>query len=184
MKKGADFYDNKGISLLEILITISIISIMGSVVFVSYSSRNLETKVVACQNEVASAIKLAQDNALLGVAVNGVAPCGYGFRFVDQSTYAIYYNLPTSSMDCRAMNNDSTRRKFNGSSGESDYKLSNNVASSVTGDVTDVYFTAPHGDMFYEGVAPASDFALALGLTLSGNIKTVTVNSQGRIAKN
>jgi len=82
----------KGFTLLELIVVIAIIGIMTSVGLVSLVPAKKQIALKTAQNEVTSAIKLAQSYALQGKSIQGVSDiCGYGFEFTDRSNYRIFY---------------------------------------------------------------------------------------------
>ncbi|MCX6761804.1 MAG: GspH/FimT family pseudopilin [Candidatus Moranbacteria bacterium] len=83
---------SKGFSFVELMVVIAIIGIMVAVVTVSFGGSRATTRLKAAQDEVTSAIKLAQSYALQGkIPAAGVKPSAYGFKFTSNQSYQIFY---------------------------------------------------------------------------------------------
>lgn len=171
---------------MELLIVIAIIGIMTVAGFVSMSSSRTNTKLQAAQREVASVIKLTQSYALQGkVAPDGAVPCGYGFWFTGSSSYEIFYNTNTNAnITCDEYNKAVANRQRNGDDSHIFQSLSLNNGVTLSSPVlvdTEIYFTVPGGNIYnkngaaYEGQIFIFD--------LSGNQKTITINSGGGITE-
>lgn len=168
-----------GFSLLELIITISIIGIMAAVVAVSMSSARSAAKIEAAQKELSSEIALAKACALQGKMQSGKTPCGYGIHFSDNVTYSIFYNY-SAATDCETFNENSGASYYSHSGFSTDLdtkKLSNGVTATYS----DIYFTLPNGRVYSAGGELASGSSMDFTVTLSGSNKKVTVNSSGLI---
>lgn len=149
-----DIKKHKGFTLIELLLVVAIISIF-LVVGTTFlrSSRNFNNLKVA-QREVASAVKAAQGYALSGrISSGGEAPCGYGVRFLNDTTYSIYY-IPkhSSKSNCETQNQDASFLQCTGSnscaSSES-FSLPREIElKSPTSSSAEIYFTVPHGNVY------------------------------------
>jgi prepilin-type N-terminal cleavage/methylation domain-containing protein len=96
----------KGMTLLELTVSMAIIAIMSAIGITLLSSSKDVIKLKDAQTEVATAIKVAQGYALQGKTQSNTV-CGYGIRFASESTYRIFYNsLIGSNTDCNAQNKD------------------------------------------------------------------------------
>lgn len=179
------FKKNSGFSLIEVVTVMAIIGIMTAVSIVSLRSARTGNNLENSRREVASAIKLAQSFALQGKTVSGIAPCGFGFRVTDNGTaYQIFYILPSGSLSCDTMNNDSDTRncsiiactKLEG------YSLKNNVTINPYAG-KDIYFTIPHGNVYGSSgnaFVGGTDF---IKLNLDGSEKKLGVNPFGLITE-
>lgn len=107
--------NSKGFSLTELLIVLSIVSMLAVVSFVGLSSNRKNTRLKLSQRTVAAAIKMAQSYAVQGKTqsidvtnTNDIVPCGYGMVFTSENHFVIFYNKPldSSSVDCQMINSD------------------------------------------------------------------------------
>jgi prepilin-type N-terminal cleavage/methylation domain-containing protein len=166
-----------GFTLIEMIITISIMGILAAIAIISMSPTKNASQVEAAQKEVASEIALAKAYALQGKTQNisgaPTTPCGYGVRFSSTTKYFIYYNY-NSSIDCETYNTDPANRQFKSS------KLGEKtLASGITGTSgADVYFTVPNAQVYNAGYSTGSVTIILTNGTIS---KEVSVNSAGLI---
>jgi len=163
MRKKSKFF-SKGFTLVEILIAIAIMLVMFMVGYASLSSPKSENKLKAAQREVASAISVAHSNALQGKTVNKILPQYWGFKFVNNKKYQIFNWDGSSPSDSMV----------------EEYTLSNGVTLSDPADFNDsrITFSTPNG------IAGGATLPLTLTLSLSGSIKTITINSAGVVSEN
>ncbi len=140
----------RAVTLIELLIVISIIAIISVTGFVSYQRNKAKSILEGSQGEISSMIKLAQSYALGGKTQSGIKPCGYGFRFLDNTgkadftDYEIFYKTPIAGSDCANTNMNSFVTVESGtlSNGAVLSNFDNNVAE------TEIYFSIPFGKMF------------------------------------
>ncbi len=162
-----------GFTLLELMIVIGIIGIMTGIGFASFGSAKKHSALRAGQYEVTSAIKLAQSYALQGKSISGVTEkiCGYGFAFSDNTNYKIFYY--TAGLDCAGakIENSIETQKLNGG-----------IELSLPSDLseTTIYFSIPSATLTSE----SGGFPKTLQFSLGGDIKSVAVDSVGRITEN
>lgn len=160
---------NKGFTLLELMVVISIIGIMTSVGLVSLSSSRKDMLLKTSQDEVISAIKLAQSYALQGKVVPSETSkiCGFGFKFTTDTEYEIFY-YNTASSDCTGGKNENY---LEGQELKSGVKL-----TDPSPDDSKIYFSLPSARVTASGGVPKT-----FGLNSE---KTVTINSFGLVTKN
>ncbi len=91
-----------GFTLVEVLITAAIIGIMTSATFVSIQRGKIDKEVRVVAEQVASAIREAQNYALSGKQPSATdTACGFGFRRSTATAYDIFYNHTTATtVDC------------------------------------------------------------------------------------
>ncbi len=93
--------NKKGFSLIEIMIVISIITIMTAIVLVMSSNGNDELELKSAAREIVSNIRSAQNNALSGKQYLDKRSCFFEFKPLSNS-YTIegeFYD-PTKEVDC------------------------------------------------------------------------------------
>lgn len=165
-------------TLVELVITMSIMGILAVIAVVSMSETRTASKVEAAQKEVASEITLAKAYALQGKTQSGTTPCGYGVYFTATDKYRIYYNYQKSGKTCDETNTDSDYCHYrNGSSGKLDEKALSNGITATSG--TDIYFTVPNARAHNAG----GEFSgsVDIGLTVGSINKNVSVSGSGLV---
>lgn len=165
-----NFFSKKnGFTLLEVMVIIAIIGIMSAVGIVSLSSSRKMMALKASQDEVASAIKLAQSYALQGRINSGTKPDGYGFEFAggDDKTYRIFaYTVSPASqatIETKELKNGVT--KFSPIDANTRIEFQGDYAIINLFSVPPVVITLQSS-----GASPTT--------------KTVTINAQGFITQN
>jgi prepilin-type N-terminal cleavage/methylation domain-containing protein len=177
-----------GFTLVELMISLAILSTMTVVSIVSIRSSRTDSSLAAAQREVTAAIKLAQSYALQGKMQNSVTPCGYGLRFKTMEKYEIYYNLlPSTESSCDEYNKDSSHLKFI-SAAESKVAQSFDLNNDITLNSTphpatnpaEVYFTVPRAEI--KGSLPLDIKFVPRGVT-DGTGKKITVGRGGFVTE-
>jgi prepilin-type N-terminal cleavage/methylation domain-containing protein len=95
--------NKKGFSFLELMVVLSIISIMTVVAIVSFQSKRVGTDLESSALEVTAAIREAQNNALTGKKPDpNFVPCDYIFQKKDgsDSQYEIVYHYRDGAGVC------------------------------------------------------------------------------------
>ncbi len=171
----------QGFTLLELMVIISIIGIMTSAGLVSLSSSKKHFALKTAQNEVAAAIKLAQSYALQGKFKESVTNvCGIGFRFMNDSTYRIFYYRTGDGYPSCASTDSST---ITGLGMIEDQVLGNGVklTSPTSPDTsTRILFSIPDAKVSGAGISN-SPFKLSIGTGSSEKSKTITISSTGLV---
>lgn len=157
----------QGFTLLELIVVVAIIGIMTSVGLASLSSSRRQIALKTAQDEVTSAIKLAQSYALQGkIPSSGDIACAYGFEFLDNdinSEYQIFYYRKVGGI-CDTSDKREIERN----------NLKNGVSLTSPFSSSSVYFNMPSADMI-----PNSGIVLTLDSS-----KTITISSSGLVTKN
>lgn len=182
-----------GVTLAELMVTISIIALISAMAIFSLNSARTSGKIESAQRELSSEMGLAKTYALQGKIQGSSTPCGYGIRFENNGTnYFIFYN-PVSLMGgktCEEANTDSNTsyRTYQTGSGtlnsktlSGGAKLSGSSYPLPAGELqnAEIYFTVPHGKVFRNGSALGSSVSLTL---TSGSIsRAVNVSGTGLI---
>lgn len=161
--------NKNGFSFLEMIVTIAIISIMTAVFFSSLSG-NKELKAVEGEaRKVAAAIREAQNYALTGKKITGIAVCGWGMHYVAATKiYAVYYNFDNIGNGCEAFNGIKSNKVYDDtkfSVAYNSYKLENKVRFNNTATYNqNIYFTIPFG-IAHEYDGDALPDAVGVGYT-------------------
>lgn len=153
-----------GFTLIEILISISIFSLLSSFVVANYQANEKAKRLKNQAQLIVSGLERAQNMALTGEAVAGIVPLGYYFKMAD-CVSGCSYGIFAEAVD------------------EDILVFSGNLAglSAVTSDNLGellVSFSAPRGRM----VLSDEREEVSLALSVSGNDYCVRINSvSGRI---
>ena len=174
----------RGLSLLELIVVLAIMSSLAGAGYLSMSETKSSTKMETAQRELASEIKLAQAYALQGRMQDNSGtmqtPCGYGVWFNPGRTgYAIYYNFPLSGKTCEMVNGtDSSYRTYSGNSQSLAARtLPAGITLSNNRILAGVYFTVPNARVYWN--SSVSD----TGALMDQNILTITL-TDGTLSKN
>jgi prepilin-type N-terminal cleavage/methylation domain-containing protein len=89
--------NEKGFSLIEVLMVTVFIGIMSAVTIVSMTASRTKKQVETTSREVSVAIREAQNDALTGKKTNNThLPCDYKFNYVNSTTYTVSYDYHTA----------------------------------------------------------------------------------------
>ncbi|KKP79988.1 MAG: hypothetical protein A2271_01050 [Candidatus Moranbacteria bacterium RIFOXYA12_FULL_35_19] len=173
-KKNNNVFSRRGFTLLELMASIAIIGIMTGVGLASLSSAKRHYALKTAQEEVTSAIKLAQSYALQGRGVAGVEKvCGYRFVFTNSSTYAIYYYTMSGQNCTGSINIDNLTQVVETQT------LKNGVTlfSPTTLSRTRIFFSIPNARVF------SGTFPKTFTFDSGGEKKGITISSTGLVSK-
>lgn len=186
-----------GFSLMELVVVMGITVVLASLLFLFHRPSSSTVKLESAQEEVATAIKLAQAHALQGKMQNNAVVCGYGFRFIDEDTYVIFYNTSEGiTGGCKAANDNVAYLRYGSScSGHCHPLETKNLAAGVTRTgqnyQTEIYFTLPNASIFYCqfgddscGSASAAGWSKTLTFGINGISRTVMINQTGLVTMN
>jgi prepilin-type N-terminal cleavage/methylation domain-containing protein len=91
----------RGFSLIEVLISVSIIVIISTAVLVSMRNNKTSKELEVAAREVAATIREAQNNALTGKKINDSdLPCKFGIHKTGNSEYKLAYYHHDFGDDC------------------------------------------------------------------------------------
>jgi len=95
---------NKGFTLIEVVIVAGITGFITVSLLVTFSRTRINfTEEV---NLFISKIRIAQTKTVSSVSFNGSIRCGYGVRYINNQSYAIYVGENASVLDCATQNKD------------------------------------------------------------------------------
>jgi len=162
---------------LELMASIAIIGIMTGVGLASLSSAKRHYALKTAQEEVTSAIKLAQSYALQGRGVAGVEKvCGYKFVFTNSSTYAIYYYTMSGQNCTGSININNSTQVVETQTLKNGVTLSSPAVSN-----TIIFFTIPNAKI--SGVGVSKTFTFTVGTGSSAESKKIIVSSTGLVSE-
>jgi len=168
----------KGFTLIEMIVSISIIALISGIFLTNYHSTNKRSELNVSAQELASNIRLAQDHSLGSVKFNDNIP---------QGGWGVYFNK-TVGNNARYIifaNNDdgAYTRDADGSEDFKTVNLPGNVvinSLTVDGaeDEVDLIFLPPDPTIYING---NSNKNLEIGLTDNNSTKTVLINFFGSV---
>ena len=165
-QKSKNKQQQKGFTLIELMVMIAVVGIMTTVGFVSLKSGQNKNKLKSAQAEITAMIKLAQSYALQGKKDNNDAvPKYYGVKFsADGKSYVFCSSSNATDYGC---NNSIETHPFSGG-----------INLSV-GQNSLIWFDIPNGNCKLSSAG-----SLLLTLKLDSNEKTITVSPGGSITEN
>lgn len=91
-----------GFTLIEILVVAGITGFIASAIIINFSRTRLDLNETA--SIFVSDTRIAQSQAASSTKYGGAIRCGYGIRYIDSTSYAVYAGPDTASADCAAQN--------------------------------------------------------------------------------
>ena len=95
---------NKGFTLLEVIIVAGITGFITTFLLVNFSRTRINFNESA--NEFISKIRIAQTKAVSSTRYNNSIRCGYGVRYINNQSYAVYAGENASVAACSSRNKD------------------------------------------------------------------------------
>ncbi len=91
-----------GFTLLEVAIVAGITGFITTFLLINFSRTRISPNEEA--NIFISKVRIAQTKAISSTRFNGSIRCGYGVRYIDNQSYAIYAGENASALDCSTLN--------------------------------------------------------------------------------
>ena len=95
---------NRGFTLIEVLIVAAITGFITTFLLLNFSRTRIN--FVEETNVFKSKVRIAQTKAVSSTQFNGFIRCGYGVRYINSQSYAIYAGENASVSDCADRNKD------------------------------------------------------------------------------
>jgi prepilin-type N-terminal cleavage/methylation domain-containing protein len=153
-----------GFTLIELVVSMAIISTMAAITIVSMSGAKTKQEVEGAARQVAAAIREAQNYAVTGKSINGAVPCQ--FRISATATSSTFQLQQTNSTTCGAV------------SGSVSYSLQNGVQFSAAAEIR---FDVPRGEPRDASNAELSSGNIDFVISKSGSTAHVCAYPLGRI---
>jgi len=93
-----------GFTLIEVLIVAGITGFITTFLLLNFSRTRINFSEEA--NVFASKFRIAQTKAVSSTRLNNSIRCGYGIRYINNRSYAIYAGESASAFDCATQNKD------------------------------------------------------------------------------
>lgn len=172
-----------GFTLIEVLVTISIIIIVTGIVLVNYQGGQKQLILQRAVNKLSQDIRMVQEMAMSAQKYNGAVPSGgYGIAFTSSiDTYFIYADCDVGTSYGWKFTPSGT--PCAGSTGEllEEVKLEESVSISAFSALVpfSINFVPPDPTVYFNATTTSSSEWIQL--EISGQTKKVTVNSVGLI---
>lgn len=178
-------FDQRGFTLLEVLITLVIVGFLSSVITLNF--RSSATNATARRQAAAvivSDIRRAQSLAISGVNFQGGIVCGYGIDYLDSKTYRIYAKNKPGAAACSTV---STRNYQSATDTIVETRKIGNASLQFASSFSDIFFEPPDPKTYINNVSLPTVASTAINVVItgqncvSGTCLTVTVSSTGKI---
>lgn len=180
---------NRGFTLLEVLIIAGITGFITTFLLINFSRTRINFAEET--NTFASKFRIAQTRAISSARLNNSIRCGYGVRYINNQSYAIYAGESTNTFDCSTQNKDYNPTEGNPNT-DTNIETINFVNSRVEFKTAfrAVYFEPPDPKTFIIDsggiVHNEPNYSLSivigeLGGTCPQNCKTINIFTSGKI---
>lgn len=170
--------NQRGFTLIEVLVVASITVIISGLLIVNFSRSRVDLNQVVIM--VTDAIREAQASALSGSLIQGTYRCGYGIHF-DENGYTIYAGPDSSAVDCAEEDRDL-------GPGDSVVRtaLLPNTALEIVIPVPDIFFEPPDPTTY---IGNSNDIGVEASIIIrrkgqrcpGPDCRTITVTTAGSI---
>lgn len=177
-----------GFTLLEVLIVAAITGFITTFLLLNFS--RLRINLNEELNTFISRVRLAQTRAASSTHFNNSIRCGYGVRYINSQSYAIYVGENASSLNCAAQNKD--YNPTGGPDNDADIEVVNfaNPKVELKTVFRAIYFEPPDPKTFIIDsggtVHNEPNYSLSItvgkvGGTCPQDCKTINVSTSGKI---
>ncbi|NCU41477.1 MAG: prepilin-type N-terminal cleavage/methylation domain-containing protein [Candidatus Moranbacteria bacterium] len=167
-----------GFTLIEVMAVIAIISIMSSILFVSFDGPRKQTYLDNAGRQFITDLRFVQQSALSGTVPSGITGsiCGHGLHRTSLGGYQFFV------IEKSKVSNDCTgtySRTYDPLRGELYGEIKVFERGVTLGTASDMYFETPHASVYYNNnILTGNAYVLNLDsenfsvcVTSSGNIK-------------
>lgn len=172
--------DSKGFTLIELIVAITIMSVVFAIVVPQYSKYVNSRALSLAQEQIAGDIRMTQNYALNIPEVGGSFPDGYGVRFIkDSSVYIVF----TDGDGDKIYKSDGSE-KFQDIEMSGGIKINSLKIEGLASDPVDLVFAPSYGVTYINGVNKSLGNFIDLEIEIinkDNDTKTITVRSSGLI---
>src|SRR3989338_918713 len=177
-----------GFTLIEVLIVAGITGFITTFLLLNFSRTRINFSEEA--NVFASKVRIAQTKAVSSTRLNNSIRCGYGVRYINNRSYAIYAGESASALDCSTQNKD--YNPTGGPDNDTDIEIVNFADPKIEFKTVfrAIYFEPPDPKTFIidSGGTVHNEPNYGLGITIGkiggtcpGDCKTINVSTSGKI---
>jgi len=177
-----------GFTLIEVLIVAAITGFITTFLLINFSRTRINFAEET--NVLKSKIRIAQTKAVSSTQFNNSIRCGYGIRYINNQSYAIYVGENASTLDCSTQNKD--YNPTGGNDNDANFEVINFSDSRIELKTVfrAIYFEPPDPKTFIidsDGtVHNEPNYSLditigKIGGTCPQDCKTVNVSTSGKI---
>jgi prepilin-type N-terminal cleavage/methylation domain-containing protein len=177
MKNSMKELKNTGFTLIELVVTMVIITLLTAALLIISRSGEAEAALLRAAQKLALDISRQQSNALSAKEFFGEIPCGYGIHFLpgDNTQYILFADRDLIGPGCSGQD----YQYSGGNESVSAIRLETGIEIFNT-NVSDIVFKPPEPQvLFRPGVGPA---AITLKSPKSPAARTIIVTSAGQIS--
>lgn len=175
----------KGFTLIELMVTISLISIVSVILFSSYRGSGQKKSLEAAAQKVMSDLRELQSNAISNKEYGGAVYCGWGMEYIDSDTYTYYVGGTSGVQDCDDVAVD---RDYQGAQDTlvETIDLVHNTQVEFASGFPDIFFESPYPNIYIgnDGSSGASTVITLQLISDPGEQKIITVTTSGEISIN
>lgn len=169
---------SKGISYVEIIVTVAIIAIVSVLAIAGYVGGEQRQRVAYAVQQIEQDIRKVQRLSLAGKKDNAVSqrPCGYGIKFDNNSTsYVLFRDMPNCSVNNKTYD---VGEKV----GETAQLPSGLKIQFSSGSEKNIYYSIPFAEVFVDGATLSG--TTTIDITNSSFTKTITIKDTGEVSVN
>lgn len=174
---------SKGISYVEIIVTVAIIGIVAVLAIASYVGGEQRQRVIYAAQQIEQDIRKVQALSLAGKKDDAASqrPCGYGIKFDNNATsYVLFRDMPNP--DCSVSNSNKEYDGVGERVGETAQLPSGLKIQFNPGSEKNIYYNIPFAEVFVDGAALSG--TTTIDITNSSFTKTITIKDTGEVSVN
>lgn len=171
---------SEGFTLIEILVVITIITLIGGYMFANFSRTRLDLNQAS--SVVEAGIRKAQTEAVSSSKFNGNLVCGYGIKYDNSSAFSIF----AGQMAAPPANCASLSKNFSEGDGIVESVVISNSKVGFKNAFNDIFFEPPTPTVYINNIPTQTGTeGIIIGLKdetcNSSNCQTICVYGSGRI---
>lgn len=180
---------NKGFTLIEVVIVAGITGFITTFLLINFS--RTRTNLAEETSVLISKIRIAQTKTVSSVQVNNSIRCGYGVRYINSQSYAVYAGENAGVFDCSTQDKDYNPTDGNPDT-DTDIEIVNflDTRTEFKAAFRAIYFEPPDPKTFIIDSGgtihnePNYDFGITIGKiggTCPQDCKTISISTSGKI---
>jgi Tfp pilus assembly protein FimT len=189
MRIKKQIFNNSGFTLLEVTISLFIITLMIALFLANYDTGNRTNDLAGAAQKLASDIRIAQNKSLGSVAYNGSFPIGgWGVHLTttgSNTSYIVFADLNGNQVYDSSPDEGAIAYGGQVNSLPANIIVSSIVTTVSTPSTLDITFLPPDPTTrIFDGTSTSSSATITLKQTTTGKTASLTVNVLGLIQVN